>query len=92
MHTIYWNIFSTEDVVGHQFKYGVPGYDRFTDQTDKSADFAEFADYRYYRSHKPQYRIGIGSADYNGPYRLIGMGITKAQIGAKLVEKSALKH
>ena len=68
------------------------GYDRFTDQTDKSADFAEFADYRYYRSHKPQYRIGIGSADYNGPYRLIGMGITKAQIGAKLVEKSALKH
>ena len=39
------------------------GYDRFTDQTDKSADFAEFADYRYYRSHKPQYRIGIGSAD-----------------------------
>ena len=68
------------------------GYDRFTDQTDKSADFAKFANYRYYRSHKPQYRIGIGSADYNGPYRLIGMGITKAQIGAKLVEKSALKH
>ena len=58
----------------------LPGYDRFTDQTDKSADFAEFADYRYYRSHKPQYRIGIGSADYNGPYWLIGMGITKAQI------------
>ena len=36
--------------------------------------------------------IGIGSADYKDPYRLIGMGITKAQIGAKLVEKSALKH
>ena len=74
------------------FQTPYSGYDRFTDQTDKSADFAEFADYRYYRSHKPQYRIGIGSADYNGPYRLIGMGITKAQIGAKLVEKSALKH
>ena len=72
--------------------YCQAGYDRFTDQTDKSADFAEFADYRYYRSHKPQYRIGIGSADYHDPYRLIGMGITKAQIGAKLVEKSALKH
>ena len=89
-----WNFFNVTDIAKPWQESNLPnaGYDRFTDQTDKSADFAEFADYRYYRSHKPQYRIGIGSADYNGPYRLIGMGITKAQIGAKLVEKSALKH
>ena len=62
-----------------------PGYDRSTDQTDKLADLSEFADYRYYRSDKPLYRIGIGSADYKGPYRLIGMGIKRAHIGANLV-------
>ena len=61
------------------------GYDRSTDQTDKSADLSEFADYRYYQSDKPLYRIGIGSADYKGPYRLIGMGIKRAHIGANLV-------
>ena len=68
------------------------GYDRSTDQTDKSADLSEFADYRYYRSDKPLYRIGIGSADYKGPYRLIGMGIKRAHIGANLVKFEPLKY
>ena len=34
---------------------------------------------------KSQYRIGIGSADYKGPYRLIGMGLKRAHIEANLV-------
>ena len=68
------------------------GYDRSTNQTDKSADLSEFADYRYYRSDKPLYRIGIGSADYKGPYRLIGMGIKRAHIGANLVKFEPLKY
>ena len=33
---------------------------------------------------KSQYRIGIGSADYKDPYRLIGMGTKRAQIWANL--------
>ena len=72
--------------------HSLAGYDRSTDQTDKSADLSEFADYRYYRSDKPLYRIGIGSADYKGPYRLIGMGIKRAQIGANLVKFEPLKY
>ena len=36
------------------------------------------------KTQKSQYRIGIGSADYKGPYRLIGMGTKRAQIWANL--------
>ena len=36
------------------------------------------------KSWKSLYRIGIRSADYKGPYRLIGMGIKRAQIWANL--------
>ena len=74
------------------FHFCLTGYDRSTDQTDKSADLSEFADYRYYQSDKPLYRIGIGSADYKGPYRLIGMGIKRAHIGANLVKFEPLKY
>ena len=75
-HLLYVLIFTQYYAVGcFDWYYNLinqTGYDRSTDQTDKSADLSEFADYRYYRSDKPLYRIGIGSADYKGVYRLIG--------------------
>ena len=43
------------------------------------------------KSQKLQYRIGIGSANYKGPYWFIGMGIKRAHIGAKLVKFEPLK-
>ena len=95
-HLLYVLIFTQYYAVGcFDWYYNLinqTGYDRSTDQTDKSADLSEFADYRYYRSDKPLYQIGIWSADYKGTYRLIGMGIKRAHIGANLVKFEPLKY
>ena len=57
-----------------------PVYDRFTNQPINRPINRYRPINRIGKSEKSQYRIGIGSADYKGLYRLIGFGSKKRLI------------